>query len=96
MVVFKNGKPSKKDYRKFKMSIDKNDDYHMMMEAVYRRYFRLLTEEKALPDLIFVDGGEKQMNACMESLNKLGLNIPVCGLKKDEHHHTKTLLNQTQ
>ena len=96
MVVFKNGKPSKKDYRKFKMSIDKNDDYHMMMEAVYRRYFRLLTEEKALPDLIFVDGGEKQMNACMESLNKLGLNIPVCGLKKDEHHHTKTLLNQAQ
>ena len=52
--------------------------------------------KEALPDLIFVDGGEKQMNACMESLNKLGLNIPVCGLKKDEHHHTKTLLNQAQ
>ncbi len=96
MVVFKNGKPSKKDYRKFKMSIDKNDDYHMMMEAVYRRYFRLLTEKKSLPDLIFVDGGEKQMNACLESLNNLGISIPVCGLKKDEHHHTKTLLNQAQ
>ena len=96
MVVFKNGKPSKKDYRKFKMSVDKNDDYHMMMEAVYRRYFRLLTEKKSLPDLIFVDGGEKQMNACLESLNNLGISIPVCGLKKDEHHHTKTLLNQAQ
>ena len=96
MVVFKNGKPSKKDYRKFKMSIDKNDDYHMMIEAVYRRDFRLLTEEKALPDLIFVDGGEKQMNACMEALSRLGINIPVCGLKKDDHHKTKTLLNQNQ
>ena len=93
MVVFKNGKPSKNDYRKFKMTVDKNDDYHMMMEAVYRRYFRLLTEEKELPDLIFVDGGENQMRACLESLNKLGISIPVCGLKKDDKHRTKTLIN---
>ena len=96
MVVFKNGKPSKKDYRKFKMSVDKNDDYHMMIEAVYRRYFRLLTENQALPDLIFVDGGENQMNACHEALNRLGITIPVCGLKKDDHHRTKTLLDTNQ
>ena len=93
MVVFKNGKPSKNDYRKFKMSIDKNDDYHMMMEAIYRRYFRLLSERSELPDLIFVDGGENQIRACKESLNKLGIGIPVCGLKKDDHHKTKTLID---
>lgn len=93
MVVFKNGKPSKKDYRKFKMSVDKNDDYHMMIEAVYRRYFRLITEEKPLPDLIFVDGGENQMNACNIALERLGIYIPVCGLKKDDHHRTKVLLD---
>ena len=93
MVVFKNGKPSKNDYRKFKMSMDKNDDYHMMMEVIYRRYFRLLTEEKQLPDLIFVDGGINQINACKESLNNLGISIPICGLKKDDHHKTKTLID---
>jgi len=93
MVVFKNGKPSKNDYRKFKISLDKNDDYHMMMEVIYRRYFRLLTEGKSLPDLIFVDGGINQISACKESLSKLNLNIPVCGLKKDDHHRTKTLIN---
>ena len=93
MVVFKNGKPSKNDYRKFKISLDKNDDYHMMEEVIYRRYFRQLTEEKALPDLIFVDGGINQINACKNSLEKLNLHIPVCGLKKDNHHRTKTLIN---
>ena len=93
MVVFKNGKPSKNDYRKFKMSVEKNDDYHMMMEVIYRRYFRLLTEEKPLPDLIVVDGGINQINACKESLDKLGINIPICGLKKDDHHRTKTLID---
>ncbi|MBQ6841024.1 MAG: excinuclease ABC subunit UvrC [Bacilli bacterium] len=93
MVVFKNGKPSKSDYRKFKISLDKNDDYHMMEEVIYRRYFRLLTEEKNMPDLIFVDGGINQINACKESLAKLNINIPVCGLKKDDHHRTKTLIN---
>ncbi len=93
MVVFKNGVPSKKDYRKFKISLDKNDDYHMMMEVIYRRYYRLLIEEKPLPDLIIVDGAINQINACKESLNKLGINIPVCGLKKDNKHKTKALIN---
>lgn len=93
MVVFKNGKPSKNDYRKFKISLDKNDDYHMMEEVIYRRYFRLLTESKSMPDLIFVDGGINQINACKEALTKLNLDIPVCGLKKDDHHRTKTLID---
>lgn len=93
MVVFKNGLPSKKDYRKFKIIIDSNDDYHMMEEVIYRRYFRLLMEKKNLPDLIIVDGGINQINACKNSLEKLNINIPVCGLKKDSHHNTKTLIN---
>ena len=93
MVVFKNGLPSKKDYRKFKMSIEKNDDYHMMREVIYRRYFRVLTEDKTLPDLIVLDGGVNQINACRESLKELGLNLNLCGLKKDNHHKTKTLIN---
>ncbi|MBE6156023.1 MAG: excinuclease ABC subunit UvrC [Firmicutes bacterium] len=95
MVVFKNGKPSKNDYRKFKISLDKNDDYHMMEEVIYRRYFRLLVEKKPMPDLIFVDGGINQINACKSSLEKLNINIPVCGLKKDDHHRTKTLIDGT-
>ncbi|NMA51245.1 MAG: excinuclease ABC subunit UvrC [Mollicutes bacterium] len=92
MVVFKNGLPSKKDYRKFKISLDKNDDYHMMKEVIYRRYYRLLIERKSLPDLIIVDGAVNQINACKESLRMLGLNIPVCGLKKDDKHKTKSLI----
>ena len=93
MVVFKNGLPSKNDYRKFKITVDKNDDYHMMYEAIYRRYFRLLTEQDKLPDLIIVDGGINQINACKEALNALNLSINICGLKKDDHHRTKTLIN---
>lgn len=93
MVVFKNGKPSKKDYRKYKISVDKNDDYNMMKEVIYRRYFRALTEKEELPDLIILDGGLNQINACKEVLNMLGLNIKVCGLKKDNHHRTNALLD---
>lgn len=93
MVVFKNGKPSKKDYRKYKISVDKNDDYHMMKEVIYRRYFRALTEKEELPDLIILDGGLNQINACKEVFNMLGLNIKICGLKKDNHHRTNALLD---
>ena len=93
MVVFKNGKPSKKDYRKYKISFDKNDDYHMMKEVIYRRYFRALTEKEELPDLIILDGGLNQINACKEVLNMLGLNIKICSLKKDNHHRTNALLD---
>lgn len=93
MVVFKSGVPSKNDYRKYKISLDKNDDYHMMYEVIYRRYFRLLTESSPMPDLIIVDGGINQINACKEALKTLNIAIPIAGLKKDDHHRTKTLIN---
>ena len=92
MVVFINGKPSKKDYRKFKITLDKNDDYGTMKEVIYRRYYRLLVEQSNLPDLIIVDGGIGQMNVAREVISSLNLNIPVVGLKKDEHHKTNKLL----
>ena len=93
LVVFKNGVPSRKDYRKYKISLEKNDDYHMMREVIYRRYYRLLMESSPLPDLIIVDGGVGQMTGAKEVLADLHLNIPLCGLKKDEHHHTSMLIN---
>ena len=93
MVVFKNGKPSKNDYRKYKISVDKNDDYHMMKEVIYRRYFRGIVDKEEMPDLIILDGGLNQINACKEVLNTLNLNIKVVGLKKDNHHRTNALLD---
>ncbi|MGN1378834.1 MAG: excinuclease ABC subunit UvrC [Bacilli bacterium] len=93
MVVFKNGKPSKKDYRKYKISVEKNDDYHMMKEVIYRRYYRALIEKTELPNLIIVDGAINQINACKETLTSLNLNIKVCGLKKDNNHKTKCLID---
>ena len=93
MVVFKNGKPNKKEYRKYKVSIDKNDDYNTMKEVIYRRYFRALLEKGEMPDLILVDGGENQIRACKEILNSLNINIKVCGLKKDNHHRTNELID---
>lgn len=92
MVVFKDGKPSKNDYRKFKISIDKNDDYGTMKEVVYRRYFRVLKDNLEKPDLIIVDGGIGQMHVAREIISSLGLTIPVAGLKKDNHHATEALL----
>lgn len=92
MVVFKNGHPSKNDYRKFKISIDKNDDYNTMREVIYRRYFRVLKDNLERPDVIIVDGGVGQMNIAREVITSLGLSIPVAGLKKDEKHTTCALL----
>ena len=93
MVVFKNGKPQKKEYRKYKISLDKNDDYHTMEEVIYRRYYRALIEKTELPDLIIVDGGINQINACLNILNELNLNIRVCGLRKNDKHRTNDLID---
>ncbi len=93
MVVFKQGRPAKKEYRKYKISLDKNDDYHTMQEVIYRRYYRALLEKQEMPDLIIVDGGINQMNACLEILNELNLNIRVCGLRKNDHHRTNDLID---
>ena len=92
MVVFVNGKPSKKDYRKFKITLDVNDDYGTMREVIYRRYYRLLVEKNKLPDLIIVDGGIGQINVARDVIRALNLNISVVGLKKDDHHRTNKLL----
>lgn len=93
MVVFKNGKPSKKDYRKYKVSVDMNDDYNTMKEIIYRRFYRGLVEKTEMPDLILVDGGITQIGACKSVLDELHLNIKVCGLRKDEHHRTNELVD---
>lgn len=92
MVVFKEGRPSKNDYRKYKVQVDKNDDYHTMKEVVYRRYYRMLLEKSEVPDLIIVDGGINQINACKEVLEELNVKIMVCGLRKNEHHRTNDLI----
>lgn len=71
-VVFKNGKPSKKDYRHFNVkTVEGANDFDTMKEIVYRRYYRLVTEEQPLPNLIVIDGGKGQLNAAMESLSEL-------------------------
>ena len=92
MVVFKDGNPSKNDYRKYKISVDKNDDYGTMREVIYRRYFRVLRDDLEKPDLIIVDGGIGQINVAREVLNSLNMNIKVVGLKKDNKHTTEALL----
>lgn len=92
MVVFVDGKPSKNDCRKFKITNDKNDDYGTMREVIYRRYFRVLKDGLVKPSLVIVDGGPGQINVAREVINELGLDIPVCGLKKDDKHATNVLL----
>ena len=92
MVVFKDGKPSKNDYRKFKIKIDTNDEYSMMKEVIYRRYFRVIMDNLEKPDLIIVDGGIGQINIAREVLKELNLNIMVVGLKKNDKHNTSSLL----
>ena len=92
MVTFIDGKPYKNDYRKFKISIDKNDDYGTMREVIYRRYFRVLKDNLEKTDLIIVDGGIGQINVAREVIDSLTLNIPVIGLKKDSKHNTSALL----
>lgn len=92
MVVFTLGIPDKNNYRKYKILSDAKDDYHLMKEVIYRRYFRVLMDNLERPDLIIVDGGKAQINAAEEVLNSLNLDIPVCGLIKSEHHKTNSLL----
>ncbi len=108
LVVFRNLKPSKKDYRHFiiksateemiEKNYRQNDDYASMREVVMRRYSRLKEESvangdnKIFPDLIITDGGKGQMSSVKETLNTLGLDIPIAGLAKDNRHRTNELL----
>ena len=83
MVQFKNGKPNKSNYRKFKLkTVISNDDFASMREVVYRRYSRLKRENQPMPDLIVIDGGLGQLNCALESLNKLDIKIPIISLAK--------------
>lgn len=93
MVVFVDGKPSKKDYRKFKIkTVTGPDDYASMREVILRRYSRAIKEDGVLPDLIIMDGGVGQINAAKEILDSLGLDIPIAGLAKNDKHQTQELL----
>ncbi|MFZ1521892.1 MAG: excinuclease ABC subunit UvrC [Lactococcus raffinolactis] len=93
MVVFVDGKPSNKDYRKYKIkTVVGPDDYASMREVILRRYSRAIKEDGILPDLIIMDGGVGQINAAKEILDSLGLDIPIAGLAKNDKHQTQELL----
>ncbi len=93
MVVFINGKPAKKEYRKYKIKDpDSTSDFTMMKEVLYRRYQRVLLEDLTLPDLLLVDGGKPQITAAKEILSSLDLMIPIVGLVKDDKHSTNKLM----
>ena len=84
-VVFKNGKPSKKDYRHFNIkTVEGPDDFASMEEVVYRRYRRLLEEDEPLPQLVIVDGGKGQLSSGVKALDRLGLRgkVPIIGIAK--------------
>ena len=93
-VVFKMGKPSKKDYRKYNIkTVDGPDDYASMQEVVRRRYSRMIEDETPLPDMIITDGGRGQMEVVRKVVeDELKLHIPIAGLAKDDHHRTHELL----
>lgn len=103
MIVFENGRPKKSDYRKFRIkTIIGPDDYASMDEVLTRRFTHGLAERQEMedaefgsftrfPDLIMMDGGKGQVHACENVLNRLGLDIPVCGMVKDDHHRTRGL-----
>ena len=94
MVVFVNGKPSKKDYRKYKIkTVVGPDDYASMREVIRRRYSRVMRDGLMPPDLIVIDGGQGQVNIAKQVIQEeLGLDIPIAGLQKNDKHQTRELL----
>ena len=97
MVVFINGVKVPSEYRKFNIQESSGkDDLKSMEEVIRRRYTRLLIEDKKMPDLIIVDGGENQINVAKEVLDNLMINIPVCGLAKNDKHHTNGLIYENE
>ena len=102
MVVFEGGVPKKSDYRKFKIrGVKGQDDYQSMKEALERRFLRGIQEEEKtsfsrLPDLLLMDGGKGQVNVALKVLEELHLNIPVCGMVKDDKHRTRGLYFQNE
>ncbi len=106
MVVYERGKPKRNDYRKFKIkSVTGPNDYASMEEVLNRRFLHGLKEKEegkelggftAFPDLILMDGGKGQVNIALEVLDKLHLDIPVCGMVKDDHHRTRGLYYENE
>lgn len=93
MVTYKNYRPSKKDYRLFKLD-ESADDLASMKEMIYRRYFRVLKDNLPRPDLLIVDGAKTQINIAKDIIASLGLDITIVGLGKDEHHNTSYMMNE--
>lgn len=91
LVVFRDGKPDKRQYRHYQLS-EYRGDTESMKEVVYRRFFRLLKEDKPMPDLLLVDGGIQQIHAARQILDELELNVSLAGLVKDDKHTTRALL----
>ena len=95
MVVYEKGKPKRADYRKFRIkSVEGPNDYASMEEVLSRRFQRGIDADSGfekLPDLIMMDGGQGQVNVALEVLNQMGLQIPVCGMVKDDNHRTRGL-----
>ena len=100
MIVYEKGKPKRPDYRKFRIkSVDGPDDYASMREVLERRFLRGIREDSGfekLPDLLMMDGGKGQVNIAQMVLADLGLEIPVCGMVKDDHHRTRGLYFQNE
>ena len=93
MVVYRNGQKSPKEYRKFHIkTVEGANDFASMKEVVYRRYLRLALEKKEFPDLIVMDGGQIQVDACLETLKSLAISIPVIGLEKDDKHTFRAIV----
>ena len=95
IVVFRDGVPSKKDYRRFKIkTVEGPDDYASMKEVIYRRYYRNLMEQREMADLIIVDGGIGQINAAKEIIDSLHVPVHLAGLAKDDKHSTAMLIDR--
>lgn len=92
MVVYRDGEPSKKDYRTFRLG-EYISDLDSMKEVIYRRYFRLLKEGARFPDLLIVDGGYLQIEAAREIIDALDIPLTICGLVKDDNHRTSNLMD---
>lgn len=95
MVQFSEGQPERQNYRKYKIQpMEVSDDTAAMRQVVFRRYTRLVAENRPLPNLILVDGGKGQIHAALKALQELNLSIPVAGMVKNDRHQTHGLMNQ--
>ena len=92
-VVYDDGEPNKNEYRRYRLDVE-NDDVKSMKEVLYRRYFRLMMEQKTMPDLVVVDGGLPQLHAALEVFESLNLNLNLISLVKDDRHRTESILDK--